>query len=304
LKSKSNQISYKIRKSSGIWLRKHNTLHKIISSVNKTYYTLSSPFKMLPDFLIIGAARCGTTSLYEYLVLHPNISPASGKEVYFFDKKYSKGLNWYRSFFPFKLNKSFYTNSIEKKILTGEATPRYLYHPHSPKRIFTTLPNVKLIVLLRNPIDRAYSHYQMEVNHNHETLSFEDAVEKEESIVKHYIELMNNDDNYYSVEFYRKSYLTRGIYVTQLKNWFKFFSRDQFLILKSEDFYLDTNFVYNKVLRFLELPEYKLQQYTQFKMRKYPSMTNEIRKKLSNYFTPYNKELYKLLGINFNWEKE
>ena len=124
MKSKSNLISHKVRKSSGLWLRKHDTLHNIASSINKTYYTLSSPFRMLPDFLIIGAARCGTTSLYEYLVQHPNIVPATGKEVYFFDKKYSKGLNWYRSFFPFKSNTIFSSNSAEKKILTGEATPR------------------------------------------------------------------------------------------------------------------------------------------------------------------------------------
>lgn len=304
MKSKSNQISYKIRKNSGLWLREHDTLHKIASSFNKTYYTLSSPFRMLPDFLIIGAARCGTTSLYEYLISHPNISSASGKEVYFFDKKYSKGLNWYKSFFPFKSNTLFHTNLSKNKILTGEATPRYLYHHHSPKRIFKTLPNVKLIVLLRNPIDRAYSHYQMEVDHNHETLSFEDAIEKEKSIVQHEIELMDHDENYYSVEFYRKSYLTRGIYVTQLKNWFKFFPRNQFLILKSEDFYFNTSDVYNKVLKFLELPEYNLQQYKQFKMRPYSSMNDEIRKKLTDYFTPYNKELYKLLGTNFNWEEK
>lgn len=259
---------------------------------------------MLPDFLIIGAARCGTTSLYKYLIQHPNIAPATGKEVYFFDKKYSKGLNWYRSFFPFKSKTIFSSNSIEKKILTGEATPRYLYHPHSPKRIFKTLPNVKLIVLLRNPIDRAYSHYQMEVDHGHENLSFEEAIKKEESRVKHEIELMNNDENYYSVEFYRKSYLTRGIYVTQLKNWFKFFPRNQFLIIKSEDFYSNTPHVYNTVLKFLELPEFKLQHYKQFKMRQYSSMTNEIRKKLLDYFVPYNKELYKLIAINFNWEEE
>jgi len=288
----------------GLWLRKHKTGLFIARSLNKLFYITTGSGHVLPDFLIIGAARSGTTSLYEYLTQHPSVIPGVGKEVYFFDKKYDQGINWYKSFFPTKISKSRLEKKLKRNCITGEATPRYLYHPYTPKRVFDLIPNVKLIVLLRNPIDRAYSHYQMEVDHGHENLSFEEAIEKEESRVKHEIELMNNNENYYSVEFYRKSYLTRGIYVTQLKNWFKFFPRNQFLIIKSEDFYSNTPYVYNTVLKFLELPEFKLQHYKQFKMRQYSSMTNKIRKKLSDYFAPYNKELYKLIGINFNWEEE
>ena len=254
------------------------------------------------DFLIIGAARSGTTSLYEYLIQHSSIYSAIGKEVYFFDKKYSKGINWYRSFFPSKFSR-FIISSLQKKpFLTGEATPRYLFHPHSPKRVHQVIPNVKLIVLLRNPIDRAYSHYQMEVDHGDEKLTFEEAIEKEEERITTDLERMEKDENFYSVNFYRKSYLSRGKYFNQLKRWFNYFNREQFLILKSEELYSETTETYKKTLDFLNLPLIELNTYKPFKMRKYDSLSEETRKKLSKYFKPHNEQLYELIGRNFNWE--
>ena len=258
---------------------------------------------MLPDFLIIGAAKSGTTSLYEYLIQHPSIAPAVGKEVYFFDKKYSKGINWYKSFFPFKINKIFSEKFDNKKFLTGEATPRYLYHPHTPKRVFDIIPQVKLIVLLRNPIDRAYSHYQMEVAVGNEELSFEDAIDNEENRIRDDMKKMESNENFYSVNFYRKSYLTRGIYVNQLKRWFEYFPKEQFFILKSEDFYSKTPEAYNQVLDFLNLSKFELDSFKPYKKRKYSTFSLETRKKLQEYFRPYNEELYQLLGKNFGWQE-
>jgi len=286
----------------GLWLRKHNTSLTIARSLNKLFYTTTGSTHVLPDFLIIGAARSGTTSLYQYLIQHPSVIPAIGKEVYFFDKKFDKGINWYKSFFPTKLSKSRLENKQKRNCLTGEATPRYLHYPHTPNRVFELIPNVKLIVLLRNPIDRAYSHYQMEVGSDNEELPFEDAIEQEEKRITDDMKKMESDENFYSVYFYRKSYLTRGIYVDQLKRWFEYFPREQFLILKSEDFYSKTPEVYQQVLDFLGLSKFELNSFKAHRMRKYSAISTETRKKLSDYFRPYNEQLYQLLGRNFDWE--
>ena len=117
----------------------------------------------LPDFIIIGCQRGGTTSLYNYITSHPDVEPASQKELHFFDYNFDKGLDWYKDQFP------------DNKI-TGETSPYYIIHPHAPRRIAQAKPDVKILILLRNPGDRAYSHYNLEVKIGHEKLSFEDAI--------------------------------------------------------------------------------------------------------------------------------
>jgi len=286
----------------GNLLRNHKTSLSIARSLNKLFYATTGSVHVLPDFLIIGAARSGTTSLYEYLTQHPSVIPGVGKEVYFFDKEFGKGINWYKSFFPTKISKSRLENKLKKNCITGEATPRYLHYPHTPKRVFDIIPNVKLIVLLRNPIDRAYSHYQMEVGSGKEELSFEDAIEQEENRIVNDMKKMEKNENFYSVNFYRKSYLTRGIYVDQLKRWFEYFPREQFLILKSEDLYSNPSEVYQQVLDFLDLSKFELNSFKAHRMRKYSAVSDETRKKLADYFKPYNEQLYQLLGRNFDWK--
>ena len=286
----------------GTWLRKYPALLSVAKSLNRVVYTTTGSSHVLPDFLIIGAARSGTTSLYEYLSQHPSVIPGVGKEVYFFDKKFNKGINWYKSFFPTKLSKSRLESKQKRNCLTGEATPRYLHYPHTPKRVFDLIPNIKLIVLLRNPIDRAYSHYQMEVGSDNEELPFEEAIEQEEKRITDDMKKMERNENFYSVYFYRKSYLTRGIYVNQLKRWFEYFPREQFLILKSEDFYSKTPKVYQQVLDFLGLSTFELNSFKAHRMKKYSAISAETRKKLADYFRPYNEQLYQLLGRNFDWK--
>ena len=114
--------------------------------------------RLMPDFIIIGAARCGTTNLYRNLTQHPYIVPAFRKEVHFFDhtSNFKNGVAWYRAHFPLLLYKH-YKQVRKQDIVTGEASPYYIFHPHAPKRAFEIVPQVKLIVMLRNPVDRAYS---------------------------------------------------------------------------------------------------------------------------------------------------
>jgi hypothetical protein len=232
----------------------------------------------LPDFVIIGAQKGGTSFLYHLLTRHPLVEPAARKELHFFDhpEHFDNGAEWYRRCFPRVGSKD------GQRSITGEATPYYLFDPPVAKRMAQIVPKARLIALLRNPIDRAYSHYQMQVKRGTEPRTFEEAIEQQHS-----------------------SYVSRGIYVDQLLRWFEFFSKEQMLILKSEDFFKRPVESLKVVLSFLDLPDWQpeasdLQQRRHsgtYKQKMDPS----TRRRLEAYFEPYNQRLYECLDVDFGW---
>jgi len=208
-----------------------------------------------------------------------------------------RGINWYQVFFPFK-------DLLRRKFLTGDATPRYLDHPHAPKRVKEIIPNVKFIVLLRNPIDRAYSMYNMRVSRGRETCSFEEAIRLEKERTQDEFKKMEEDENYYSSPYFHHSYLDRGIYVDKLQRWMSIYPKEQFLIIKSEDFFKNTSENYYKVLNFLGLPPHELESYPiQGRVNKLDPMSSNVRKQLVQFFKPHNEKLYQLIGKNLGWDK-
>src|SRR5438552_5695539 len=275
--------------------------------LEKAFRATTNPIRLMPDFIIIGCMRGGTTSLYSYLTEHPNIGTAYMKEVHFFDVYFSKGLPWYRAQFPSSIQKYYAERVQRQSFITGEASPYYLFHPHAPKRIAKILPQVKLVVLLRNPIDRAYSHYYHGLARGHEKLStFEEAIDcEQERIGKETEELLRNE-HYVSYKHRHFSYLSRGIYVDQLKVWMDLFPRDQFLILNSEDFYAEPAAGLKQVLEFVKVPTMGLkerkEEYKQLNTTKPPKMDVATRKRLLAYFEPHNARLYDYLGVNFGWD--
>ena len=275
--------------------------------VEKLYRGVTSPLRLLPDFLIIGAQRSGTTSLYHYLQAQPSIGSVSTKEVHFFDRRFNKSLTWYRGHFPTRVERYFAQHLSRQTFLTGEVTPCYLFYPHAPTRVAEVLPHVRLIVLLRNPVDRAYSQYYHAVDHGFATLAFEEAIEREEERAARERERILKDEYYYSVEYMERSYLTRGIYVDQLQAWMKLFPREQFLILKSEEFYADPATTLRCILAFLNVPEaeFKLQgkEFKPYNNYTYTGMNPVLRKRLIAYFEPHNAHLYDYLGVNFDWDR-
>ncbi len=283
-----------------------------MATINKAVFKKAlragtNPIRMMPDFIIIGAMRGGTTSLYSYLTDHPNIGPAYMKEVHFFDVHYHKGLPWYRAQFPSSVQK-YYTEHIQKQqFITGEASPYYLFHPHAAKRMAKMLPQVKLVVLLRNPINRAYSHYYHEVAGGHEKLpTFEEAIDCEQERIGKEAEELACNERYMSYKHRHFSYLSRGIYVDQLKVWMGLFPRAQFLILKSEDFYADPAAGLQQVLEFVNVPSVGLAQkeeYEHLNTTKPAKMNAATRKRLIEYFEPHNARLYEYLGVDFGWDK-
>ena len=285
-------------------LRKHPYFHQLSINVHRKYCKLTGFLHVLPNFYIIGAAKCGTSSLYEYLIYHPEVQPAVTKEVHFFDHYFERGLNWYKVCFPLKLHKFFVQNLGKKKFITGEASPRYIDHPNSPKRIKEITPKAKFIVLLRNPIDRAYSHYNMNVRQGIETLSFEEAIEQQTKRTKDEFKKMEEDENYYSKPYFSYSYIERGMYIKKLEHWMKYFSKEQFLVLKSEDMLKKPNETYQQIVKFLNLSPWVLKEYKHYRVGSYkkPLMNSATRQQLRDFFKPHNEKLSEFLGKNFEWD--
>lgn len=272
---------------------------RALARIPKVYRNLTSSIRLMPNFIVIGAQKCGTTSLFEYLIEHPSISAPARKEIAFFSRHFSKGINCYRSYFP-----TLFHRLGRQGHITGEASTGYICHPHAPRRIAETIPQVKLIALLRNPVDRAYSHYHHTVRRGRENLSFEEAIEKEDERLHGLVERMLENENYYNKNFHYYSYLSRGIYVEQLKIWLEAFRRDQILILRSESLDTQPSATLEKVLNFLDVPCWEPKKYERYNSNSYIKRIDPAtRQYLIDYFKPHNEKLYKLLGVNFDWDK-
>lgn len=284
-------------------LDKHKKLQNLSTSLYLKYCNLVGPLHVLPNFMIIGFPKCGTTSLYDYLTQHPQITPPLGKEIDFFDRLYERGVNWYRVRFPGKAYNFFKHTASNKKIFTGEATPRYVFHPLALQRIKKLIPDSKFIILLRNPIDRAYSHYNMNFQNGYEYRTFEDAIEHEEERISGRYQKMESTSNYYSWDFDLFGYLEQGKYAQYIKKWLNLFPKENFLILQSEEFLKNPQLVYHQTLDFLDLTKWEPEKYSQAKKRDYSSPIDEsLRIKLSKHFQKYNDDLYELIGKKFNWD--
>ena len=260
---------------------------------------LLNEYGRLPNFLIIGAQKCGTSYIFNHLMSHPQIVKPAKKEVNYFSWFYSKGLEWYKNHFP-EIHK---TDENNKKFLTGEATTNYLFHPLALMRIKKIIPDVKIIVSLRNPIDRAYSHYQMSVRKGFENLSFEDAIAFEEERLNGEKEKIIKNGNYDSLPFKNFSYLNRGLYFEQLQNWLNHFHKEQFLIFSAEKLRNDTRKIFSKIYKFIDLPDWDPKIQLKRNERNYPEMNPDTRQKLIEYFKPHNQKLYNFLNRKFEWDK-
>jgi len=250
--------------------------------------------RLLPTFLIIGAQKSGTTTLFEIMTKHPNFVRPTVKEINYFGWRFWRGLTWYKNHFPIV--------SDTPNVITGEATTNYIWHPLAAQRIKKILPHIKIIIILRNPIDRAYSHFHMSLKQGREWLAFEDAINIEEERLRGKKEAIVKGQIYDSFDYKFHSYLSRGKYVYQIKDWIKYFPTDRFLILRTEDLASEAENTYNKIFRFLDLPSLRI-DFDNQRIRNYPKMNSDTRKKLIEYFKPYNEELYKFLNMDFDWDK-
>jgi hypothetical protein len=247
----------------------------------------------LPDFLILGAQKAGTTSLHAYLCQHPDVDSPVTKEVHFFDHDFQRGEGWYRAHFR---------RPGGAASIAGESTPYYLFHPLVPARVAGLLPGCKLIVVLRNPIDRAYSHHNHERALGFEDLGFEQALAMEAQRLEGEEELLLADPRHRSWAHQHYSYLSRGRYAEQLERWLEPFAREQLLVLGAEDLFADPLAVVAEAQEFLGLEPEPPADVEAKNARAYAPIAAEARATLSASFDPHNRRLYRLVGRDFGWD--
>jgi len=254
----------------------------------------------MPNFIIIGAGRAGTTALYSYLIQHPSIvaaltdSDKSWADIHFFEYITSNDVQWYKSHFPILFSKP---NKHKNSLITGEYTSTYMYHPDVPKRIFNLLPKIKLIAILRNPVDKAYSTYYQQFRYGECITSFEETIDAEFRRIK------LNSDNPNFKNYVAQNIIRHGIYADYLETWLEIFNKEQILILNSDDLKKSTKETLRHVFNFLNVSNYDIANTSQqVSARKYPPINESTRKKLIEFYKPHNQRLNKLLGTNFDWD--
>ncbi len=252
--------------------------------------------RALPDFLIIGAMRGGTTTLHDLLARHPAVSPAIKKEVHFFDLYYLHGVRWYRSHFPDR------TTLTRRDALTGEASPYYLSHPLAPRRARETVPEARLIAVLRNPVDRAYSHYWHSVRLGVEDLDFAAALEAEPNRLSGEADRLRREPGYASRAHQHQAYATRSRYADELSAWLAEFPADQLLVLGHEAFVQHPEGQFRRLCAFLDLPSAPALPTIRRNRQDYPPMDPGLRRRLLESFKPHNERLFDLIGERHDWD--
>lgn len=253
----------------------------------------------LPDFLVIGAAKAGTSFLFELLAEHPEVKvkrnpdadPAVDKEKHYFDtpRYQRRSLRWYKNRFP-------------DTGTTGEASPYYIYCPRVAARVAAALPDVRLIAVLREPVGRAHSEYRHRVRQGLEDLSFEAALRAESGRTAGERERMLADETYYSKALRGSSYRARGVYVDQIREWHEHFPAGRMLVLDSDHLFSEPQKTAAETFAFLGLEDRKIEvpppQNTGDGHHQVP---RPARRLLERFYRPHNRRLYDYLGRDFGW---
>jgi len=261
------------------------------------YYKMSAKLRMLPDFFLIGAQKAGTTSLFAALCKHPQVLAPVRKEIYFFNNvaNYNKGINWYRAHFPMLAQQTL-AQRRHSIAHTFDATANYFEEPKAAKRIKDTFPNTKLVLMLRNPIERAFSHYRMAKKLGFEKVSFPAAIAQEAQRIEE--AQMIDGHNYV---YQRLGYVSKGHYADLLKPWLACFGPEQLLILRSEDFFLEPDIIFAQVCSFFGLDEFQPDKFEIHKQNSPMGVPRNIEIILREHFQPHIEALEQLLNRKMHW---
>jgi hypothetical protein len=259
--------------------------------------------RSLPRFVIVGAQRCGTTSLTRTLSTHPLVfGPLVQREVHYFDVAYQRGIAWYRSNFPLTVRGRMAARAAGARLTTFESSPYYMFHPLAPERMYRDLPGVKLLVLVRDPVERAYSAHTHELELGYETEPFEHAIELESTRLEGEADRIVADPAYYSHSHQHHSYRARGQYIEQIERLEELFSRDRIHVVDSGDYFADPGPVYHEVLDFLELPKVDPPGFKKQNARpRLAPIPEPVRAALKEHYRPYDERLAAWLGREPSW---
>ena len=268
--------------------------------------------RLLPDFLVIGAQRCGTSSLFKYLVQHPRVGRPLRKEVEYFTVRFDRGPAWYRAHFPLRARRAV-ARLAGRDLRTFEATPDYLFFPGAAARAAELLPEARLVALVRDPVERAWSHYRHVVRLGREPLGFDEAIEAEPERLAGEVERALADPAYPARSLRLHSYAARGRYAEHLAPWIERYGRQRLLVVRAEDLFADPEATYREILRFLGLPAAMPREFRNFS---YPAPTagggaaraaagsrapEPTAARLRAHFAPHNRRLEDLLGRELGW---
>jgi hypothetical protein len=277
---------------------------------------LTSGLRAGPDYLIIGAKRGGTTTLSYSLLEHPAVLPmfsaatvlpmaAHMKGAHYFDTNFSHGPAWYRSHFPTRAYRALHGRRIgETPGVSGEASPYYLFHPQAAARAAATAPEARVIVLLRDPVERAYSHYKEQRRRGQEPLeSFEAALDAEPTRLAGERERLLTDDRARSFSHEHLSYVAQSEYLEPLREWQSRFPPEQFLVLFSEDLYRAPQVVFDRVLKLLGLSPYRIPLSPPRNESYVGSMAPVTRRRLESHFASHDEALSRHLAVELPWAR-
>ena len=278
------------------------TARRAIQGTSRTVGRLTAGTRMSPDFLIVGAKRCGTTSMYRTLTGHPQVlSAVLHKEVHYFDTGYQHGPRWYQAHFPTKAKAGVVQRRTGHPAVTGEATPYYMWHPLAPGRIAADLPDVRLVVLLRDPVQRAYSEHAHGVSAGVEDQPFEAALELEEERLAGEEARLITDPSYRSVHHAHHAYLRRGRYIEQLERIEALVGRDRIHVIDSDALFSEAGPAFEALVTFLGLQPWAPPSLHNLNARPRSAMSQALQARLAEEFAPYDERLASWLGWTPSW---
>lgn len=304
-KKRDNGTAVKVGGASGLrtirtWIPRR--VQPIARSVYLRTGPMTSELRMDPSFMLIGGQRCGTTSLFKYLAEHPQVMrPPVEKGTDYYTLYYGRGRKWYRGHFPLR---------VSARLQTGRSTPAvafeactyYMFHPFALGRIAKDYPDLKLVVMLRNPVERAYSAYKHEYARGFEPESdFERALDLEHVRLRGEVDRIRDEVHYESIAHRHHAYMARGQYVDQLERALRSFPREQLYVLDSELFFSDPVTEFRKLTDFLDLCQYTPRNFSQHNARPSTAMPLGARRRLEEHYQPYDRRLEELLQRPLAW---
>lgn len=269
------------------------------------YGLATASWRARPDFLLIGAKRGGTTSLWRYLSEHPDVldlfpRPENLKGMYYFDEQFDRGDRWYRSHFPARLRRD---RPFGVRTVVGEATPYYLYHPLAPVRAHLVVPDAQILVVLRDPVERAYSHYKERCANDTEPLSFAAAVAAEPDRLAGEADRLVAEPG--SVSFFHRhcSYVDQGRYAPMLERWFAAYGRDRVHVEISEEMYAAPQATFDRVTDRLGIRRHRLHDTAAHNAEPARDFDAATRAELVELLAPDVRATEVLLGRDLPWSR-
>lgn len=289
-----------------LWKTKVPLRHqRRVMTARLTVRQRTDPRRPLPGALVIGGQRCGTSSLYKYLEHHPLLLASMRKEIEYFSTEYARGEAWYRAHFASRARHRWLGARHGTPAVAYEATPLYLFHPLAPARTAALVPNAKLIVVLRDPVERAWSHYHHEARRGREVRTFEAAIAEEPALVAAELSEIDANPFHSTKQLNNVAFVSKGRYAEQIERWLEHFPRERFLFLRTEDLFGDPAAIYREITAFLAVPAGAPPVFANYS---YPAgapdrttMAPQTRSRLQSEFRPHNQRLYELIGRDMDW---